>query len=276
VVHRSIRSAVLILMVVFAAASHAQIRNRDADWSDRQAFGVEVAKPLFENGETMMTGAAYLTWQQPFRDRIMLHFDLPMASGEFQNDSLSNGGESTLGNPYIGIEYKYRDDVWISGGLRIPLAQDNTAGFIGIYSDYSRVDAFAEGRWSIGGLVRHKRQIVGWTSLEIWGGSTIMFTPDPGILQADTTQADHFDIMVDWGIHVWEGSLVRYGVGFVGRTILTQGGSLSDHTRAQFNIEVTTIAGRLRPSLYARLPLDATLSDILDLVLGAKLVWAFD
>ncbi len=76
-------------------------------------------------------------------------------------------------------------------------------------------------------------------------------------------------------MQVWEGGDVRFGGAIIGRTVLTQSGTLADRSKAQFALMVTTRIQSVYPTVYLRVPLDDGLAEYVDFIIGANIGWVF-
>ncbi len=270
----ALRCRVMLIAAAILASIPAFGRTHDASGDTTDVISLVLAKPSFGRGERIVSHAATLAYRREWRDGYRLLFDVPFAVGGFDGDSLRQDTEATIGNPFIGGEYEYRPDIWITAGLRLPLSSGNTGTFIGFYSDYSRFEAFADGRLSAMARVRRRFEFGGWTALEVWGGSVALLNPRSEIAADTLITEDRFDLVFDWGAQVWEGGGIRYGAGIAGRTFMSGEGSLKDRSKAEFFLAAYGRIGRLTPRLHLRLPLDDGLSSVVDLVVGARFDYA--
>lgn len=267
--------AAFVFVIILTVTADAQTYGGASE--PEPQLGVEVTKTRFDRGETLPTGATFVWLEYPISHRLSLRADLPVAYGDFSTDSLV-GGESTIGNPFLGARYRIDSNTWIQAGIRVPLSRENTASFVGVYADYSRFEAFAEDRWSANVRGTRRFSLWDWTTIETWVGGALLYNRNPG-LRADTTVTtiieDRYDAIVDWGVQVWEGGDVRFGGAIVGRTVLTQSGSLADRSKAQFALMVTTRIQSVYPTVYLRVPLDDGLAEYIDFIVGVNIGWAF-
>lgn len=248
---------------------------------------LEILKPSFATdlATTRVTSVQILTLRVPFHgsDRLVIelpfaHADVPVAtvprsgfisSSFFSSNSNTATSENVIGNPYVGIELG-EQDLYFEYGVRLPFHRrsgdwDNLALVVGSSAVINRVEAYSpDFNLSFNGIVNYKRTTESGITIRLRGGPLFSFPRD----ESNGTEA----FMIFSGQLWYETQYFTLGGGVSGRTIFLgnnlSGLSLAERTIQQLGFTIAHTAGRVRPGIHVRLPLDDDLSNIFNVVYG--------
>jgi hypothetical protein len=265
------RISVIILFFALLFYSGGFSQTIFNDFTRHKSITIEWLKPSFgeDSNTTFFTSSFFLNFHLPASENTYLVGELPFsyAKYEYENNSrffLDESG-STIGNPYLGVEYQGTGNSRFMGefGVRIPLASDeNVATGTGLTTDFiDRAEAFAPKVVSIHAMANHLYRSEQGLSLRFRGGLLLwLYTRDTG---------DRTEFFLLYGLIIgYNSAAVRFHGGFNGRVLLTQGGGFSEKSLHQFIASANFGSGTVRPGFSLRIPLDEDLKEILDSTIG--------
>ena len=246
--------------------------------SKKTSVTLELIKPNFDGDDdlTAATSVLFLSARGPVSENNRIVVELPIAHVGFDNSDSSD--ETLLGNPYFGFEFGLSDSpTFFELGFRLPLAPDDKefASFIGVLSDFERLEAFASDLLMFSGRVNYQRRNASNIVFRLRGG------PSLWVFVSDEEDDPEDEIWLNYSMQVgYESDSFSVLGGLTGSYWVTQGDDdLIDRTVHQLGVAASLVQGKLRPGVHFRLPLnsgdDAILAG-LDFVFGLSLGVQFD
>ncbi|MGH7453200.1 MAG: hypothetical protein ACRENG_17755 [bacterium] len=252
-------------------------------WLDRshdKTIALEVIKPDFKNNNlgtftSSRSGLAlFLSLRWPLSERLHFVGELPFAYGNYEfKSSLININEhesgSAIGNPYLGLEIKGANTpIFAEFGVRLPITpEDNVGTGLNIYSDVDRIEAFFPKTLPFSGMVNFHHVGSSGLAIRLRGGASFWVFTDMEAFNEDTELFASYSAQVGY-----EFRQVSVMAGFTGRANLTaEDADFSQRSVHQFGAAASLGAGKVRPGVQLRLPLDDDLKDILDAMFGVQL-----
>jgi hypothetical protein len=227
------------------------VSGQSSQWLDGRSekpLALEILKPNFEGdvNTTFATQALFLSLRYALSPKVVLIADVPFA--HYGMDG-STDTESSIGNPYIGIEARGEDSP-VSGefGIRLPLVSgENSVQLAGAFADIGRWGAFWEDVVPISAMVNAR-----WRSRQ---GVVTKLRVGP-TLWASTGGDTDTEFLLDYTAQIgYEGERGSVIGGFTGVMILSEEeGNLGERTLHQLGV--------------AGLPLDEFMRDLHDVVVG--------
>jgi hypothetical protein len=256
-----IRRAALALIAALLTAAPASAQSIWLDREPRPSVLVEILFPSFEGADTdFPTWAWFAGTRLPTGDAMSFVAELPYSRGEVGGDS-----ESSIGNPYLGMEYAPRPTgPRVELGLRAPLASDDDIlpVIVGFYSDVERQEAFIPDLVTVR-LGVHYRHAATPDSRIAWDLRLV-----PSVWIPTESDAENEGFLGYGGMVRYEGDDVRFGGGLTGRWNMTSdGGDFGEASFHQLDLAADFLRGPVRPGLQLKLPLDDSL-DLVDTVFG--------
>jgi hypothetical protein len=226
-------------------------------------LALEILKPNFEGdvNTTFATQALFLSLRYPLSPKVVLIADVPFA--HYGMDG-SPETESTIGNPYIGIEARGENSP-VSGefGIRLPLvSSDNpSAQFVGAFVDLDRWEAFWDDFVPISAMLNARWRSVQGVVTKLRVGPT---------LWASTGDDGDTELLLDYTAQIgYEGERGSVIGGFTGVMIVTEDdANFGERTYHQAGVAGSLRFNRVMPGMSVRLPLDEDMRDIHDVVVG--------
>lgn len=250
----------LLVVAAMALAAPAFAQSIWLDREHRPSLLAEVLFPNFEGGGTEFpTWAWFVAGKLPVASAGAVVLELPYSRGELSE--FSNTSESSIGNPYIGYEYRpHPNGLLVEAGLRVPLASEDKflPFFVGLYSDAARQEAFIPNLLPLRlGLHYHHRDSntqVAWD---------LRVVPTAWI---QTENDANTDFIIGYGGTLrYEGEVARVGGGLTGRWIATaEGADFGEASVHQLDLAADFLRGSVRPGVQLKLPLDDDFSQGFD------------
>jgi hypothetical protein len=250
-------------------------------WLDRSRGGsvsIEILKPDFKNDRhtKFFTSAIFLSARLPIADSTWLAVEVPVAHASTRGYeigyysfhlSVPGQSETAIGNPYIGLEMESGDKKVLSEfGIRIPLTSEKKyiAPSIGLISDYDRMEAFMSK--CLSGQISVNFHLFDASGKAI----RLRFGPDLWINTTSGESADKTEIFLHYSAQAgYEGNCFTFLAGATGKCLLSEDNlTLAERTFHQLGFEVNAAAGRFRPGIHYRIPLDKKVSETLNNVCG--------
>jgi len=257
----------IVLAIVFISVA-VQVSAQPV-WTDkRSARGITLdwLKPFFKDGAiSASTSILYLSGRIPVSNTLRLKPELPL--GYYASDH-NVPTESTIGNPYIGLEVLGNDGSSTAEiGIRLPAIYSQTPlTQVAVAADFDRFEAFAEETAAlVGNFVGRNRS--DQIQMEVAGGMTVLVP-----FNDEST-----DILARLaGQLVFETGVVDIITGITGRILFTGGGlSFGERSTFQAGLGLVGKFGMFRPGVMARLPLDDPLRMLTNFVAGVNASFEF-
>lgn len=243
-------------------------------------FHVEYLRPDIE-GSSVASGAVYLGLRAPLGSHLALVGELPFAHGDFDLGSgATQEANTTLGNPYVGIEVgPRRSTVHFEVGVRLPvLDEPDAASSVGFLADpVDRPEAFLEDLLAVTVRAHYRRFDRSGFGFLLHAGATGWTAPDGADRNAPSGTAPPEDeVVASYGARFgWMGTPGGFVAGVTGRTSVTDpNGSFEERTLTQLGGAGYLRLGPLRPGVQFRLPLDDRLREVVDVTIGVSLAVA--
>jgi hypothetical protein len=253
------------LCLTFALAAPASAQSPYLDRGNDRTLLLEVLKPSFEGDDQpdFLTTTWLLGARLGVAPQTHIVLELPWAHYEEGDFSAS-----TIGNPYVGIEYGATGTgPFGEFGVRPPLAasedDDVVASLSGIFSDVDRWEDFWPQMIPVTAAFNYRYEApTGFRARGRLGGS--LWIPEEG------GDAEFFTLFGGWA--GYESPMLRVAGGWSGRVLLTEEGVFGDQTlHHQLSAAIDIGTGRVRPGAHLRLPLNSDLTDAVNLVFGISL-----
>lgn len=235
--------------IVLAPAAGAQ-----SIWLDRvsaKTIHLEIAKPIYEaDGEDFLTANWSLSGRVPIGAGLHLVGELPYARLGFEN-SFVDDASSTIGNLYAGIETDPVSEggAWFEAGVRLPTASDEElATYTGSLVDADRWEAYGLGReaFVLHTAAHWRTDPVGKVGVDLRLAPNLWFGGN---------LSDDVELFFVYGGQVlYHGTSARAGAGITGRWLATVDDD--EDTTHQLEAAADFLAGKVRPGVTLRLPLD--------------------
>lgn len=228
--------------------------------SQRSTVALEILKPSYASNveTTFFTATWFISGRVFVSETIALTGELPI---NHIGISEIDESETDLGNVYLGVEIHNQSATVVTEiGMRLPSADDTA--FLGAFTDFvDRADAFAtdvfpfiwavtvQKKGNTGALVRFRPGLTTW------------------IAKGDREDAEIFVTYSLQGGYEAEEFGILAGIG--GRWLTTSdNATFGESSYHQLGVAIDFGAGRARPGLTVRVPLDEDLRDVLDIAYG--------
>ncbi len=232
-----------------------------------KGVGIEVSHPEFKEFDvTAPTSVTFLSGRMPLNARWSVFADVPFAYAKVKGGVLDSDGNSVLGNPMLGVEYRPVAGWTVDGGVRAPLTTADSESFadvIGFLSDPQRGEAFLEDVVPVSVSTTYHRSLTPEFGLRARGGVTsAIYTGDDDEVGTET--------FLDYGVFgSYHRGIARFGAGMSGRWMATADeGDFSDNSMHQLGLTADALVAGVRPGLSLRVPVNSTYRDVLSSSLG--------
>jgi len=226
-------------------------------WLDRvspQTLHLEIAKPFYDDAEEdFLTANWSLTGRFPIGSSLHFIGELPYARIGFENGS-TDESSSTIGNLYAGIETHVTEanGAWFEVGVRVPTASnEEEATLTGTLVDADRWEAYGllSEAWVLHSAAHWRSDPVGKVGVDLRVAPNLWLG---GELSDDTEL-----FLVYGGQVLYHGPGARIGAGITGRWLATEeGAGDGENSTQQIEAAADFLAGKVRPGVTLRLPLD--------------------
>jgi hypothetical protein len=268
---RKILSCFAIAVLCFAVFIPAPLRAQSI-WLDRshdKTLGLEVLRPNFKSeGNNEVSGLAlFLSLRAPLSQQLSFVSELPFVHSNYASRSifLRGGSESTIGNPYLGVEIGRKDSPFFGEfGVRLPITSDDKFGtaLVGFLTDFDRFEAFIPNTLPITGMLNYHHREASGFALRFRGGPSLLIYTEGGL-------GDSADLFAGYSAQAgYESERFSLLGGLTGRANLTEEDAGSVH---QLGFNASLGLGNVRPGIHFRIPLDDELKESMDFVLGFNL-----
>ncbi|MDX1407584.1 MAG: hypothetical protein R3330_05605 [Saprospiraceae bacterium] len=254
-------SAPLLVITLILSTINDLVAQSSLVGSDNSRFiRIELDKPVFENGDDIgfLTLATFINGQFPVSDNVALIFELPVAFASFDGESSTGVGNIGVGLNVYGQQF--------SGhfSIGIPTADDSEAAFAGIFADVTeRFNAFNSENVPIkvyGNLL--ERPVEGF-AYRVRGGFDLTIPTD------DFGETELLFGLTALAGYAFSGGLVQAGLSTI--TILTEEDlDFSERVIESIVMSGEFGSGNIVPGVILRIPIDADLSDLYNLVVGVS------
>ena len=227
----------------------------------RSGVAIEALRPNVDGGGTsVLSGAFYLSGHAQLGGAARLVAELPIAHASIDGE-FDEGNSTLIGNPYIALQWASARTTF-EVGLRAPLAEtfDGATG-VGMLADVMRLEAFAPELMSI----RASLQVAAPLSQ----GISANFQVVP-IVWVPTGENDvDKELVVGYAAGLgYRATSLRLNARIAGRALVTAEEEDDDRTFHQFGMSADFGSGRVRPGVYAAVPIDDTFGEAVNSVLG--------
>ena len=234
---------------------------------------LQMFKPKFdhENNLGTLTSVWFLSGRFEASDRVDIFVDLPVSNLDWDEDLYSSHeDQSLIGNPYVGIEARAsarHTPLSVIGrfGIRPPLASDDKWGAVelGYIICFDRLEAFFPDYWSLTFGLGSSRALEGESGIRHSANVD-------GVVIVPTEEHWDTELFLNYNFEMWfQAPKFKFGAGFAGRWQATAEdvdfGEASVH---QLGFTGVLDLGSFDPGFHVRVPIDDTLSDIVDYVYG--------
>jgi hypothetical protein len=223
------------------------------------------------------SGSVFLSGRYSLKKNKNITFvaDFPIAHGNIDDSTLTNGSETTIGNPYLGAEFDLPQlPVYFQLGFRIPLVgkDNNVAKLAGIYSDFDRSEAFFHDVFPIYGTVNYRTVSDNKILFAARGGINIWFN-NHDTLNFDTDPAVVVDYDVQTGFIDKNINLI---LSAVGRYNVSSGPRFPKKRNVlMYGLSIIVPYKNIRPAISFRVPGNDTAQSILNYVIGLEFKYVF-
>lgn len=256
------RFYLLLLLWVVLAVSPPRRLAAQARWPtplDGSAeFALRWDRPHFPEREYgFLSGILTVGARVQVANNVNFAFEIP------QFRAPGTGSEPSMGNPYFGAELTDGDGTpAFTAGVRI--IEGSTGGdpqIIALFTDYERFEQSATAELLVVSGMGH------WTPWKSPEGASVRIRFGGTIFRAEGGASN--ELTADYGVRFGRpvGPL-ELGAAFTGRLFVTQGeiGS-SESSFHSISVDLVRRAGRIRPSVGVRLPLDVEINRAVSYVL---------
>ena len=254
----------VVLVIFIPEAQQARAQSVLLEPNSGPAVQLEALKP---NARDLDISTASFTFYLSGRFAVggenLLRLELPFVHYE-EEDSYNPwgawGGESAVGNPYLGLDLGNPDNGFqLEAGMRLPLLKKGSeAAAAGAMSDYTeRIEAFLPNLMPLLlGANYHLRSEGGF-------GLRLRGAPVFWLWTGDSSSAEN-EIYLLYSAQAWyENRTVGIGGGLTGRYLVTSEGAEFDETSLhQLAFFANFSFGSFIPGFQARYPLDDDLRNI--------------
>jgi|GEM_PF-669087 len=278
---------VLLAMIIFTAPLAGQslwLRHDHKPAFSLEFYKIEYEYYHFNNYDTeLLNMNVYLSAYIPASSDVGVVFEIP-----FTNFSLSENSyiwdsrvykQSSVGNPYVGIEYENPKSNFIGTlGIRFPLSNDNKPEALsqGMTIDPDRIEAFAVKRFNI-----YASAIYNYRSPK---GFTVRTGLGPMVSIPTETKETWFgsgpdtELYLRYFSQLWmEAGDLTMAAGLTGLMWLTSDDSnIGEMTFHHINLAGFYQIGIFRPGLFFIAPLDNDYTYIKDYTYGLSLTFEFE
>ncbi|MFQ6113378.1 MAG: hypothetical protein ACE5NG_04715 [bacterium] len=233
------------------------------------SIAIEVLKPEFDGDDdfTFISTAWFLSGRFSLGENVMIAGELPIAHGGIDTDFGVDESQTVIGNPYVGFEIRRQgSSMFAEIGVRPPLTPDDNpfASFVGLFSDFDRLEAFTPDILTVTGKVNYHRTNASKVVFRIRGGTALLINTEG--------KGDDTELFLDYSGQVgYEGDQFSLIGGLTGRFLASEDGDLGERTVLQLGLAASVGLRNVRPGIHLRIPLDDDLTGVLDLVAGLNL-----
>jgi hypothetical protein len=262
------RLSLLLALCLLAAAVPASAQSVWLDREHRPSIQTEILFPQFDGGGTEFpTWTWFVAGRFPVAQTSAIVIEAPYTHGDVGEGEFSSDG--SIGNPYIGYEYRpHPSGLLLEAGVRVPLMEEELLPFIiGYYTDVDRQDAFVPNQVTTRvGL--HYHHAPGADSRISYA---VPCVPLAWIKTGDSFLDESEFFLGYGGIVRYEGDDVRVGGGLAGRWNATSNGAdFGEASFHQLDLAADFLHGSVRPGLQVKLPLDDSLTSVLDVTRACR------
>jgi len=222
--------------------------------------------------EKLLTGVAFLDARHVIAPGKALVVELPYTRMDtpFVPNNDVDFTQSSVGNPYLGLEIVGNSTFFGEIGARAPLMSDSNrdagARFVGLFSDLTRSFAFYEDAVPIQAALNVRSPVTSDVRARLRFGPTVVI-PTEGNVDTDV-----------YAVYAWEigyeGRRFRIGSALSGNVLLTADiGTLGFRSRNQFEFHADVGGGRIRPGVEVRVPFGFIAEDFNSSVVGLSLAF---
>jgi hypothetical protein len=242
--------------------------------SDNPTIEVEYLHPMLKENP-YLSSADVVTFSTRVKSGRLTAFifELPWVSGTATQNYVSSifpgqaTSGSTIGNPYIGVEFGSNDTYFFGEfGIRIPLMPNEYApASAGLTADFDRFEAYTPNVIQVAAALNLNPPLGAGFSCRLRCGPSLDFSSKTG--------GGSEDLINYAAILSYETQSVEAGAGILGRASIT--GSSTNRSLAQIEGLLRLHIDHIHPAFQLRTPLDNGLRTFYNLEFGANLAFGF-
>ena len=262
----------VILSLVLVSEAYAQ--STWLDYNAQNALALEILKIRFDEGEeSFLSSTSFLTGRFSLSPKFLIVGEIPFAFYGEKSDYWEDISEATLGNPYLGGEFRLSDSGFmLEFGARAPIVSENnhSAVLYGYLSDWiERTGAFLPDYVPLSVFVNYIYEHEKGFALRLRTGPEI-FIP--------TEERGETEVFILYGAQAfYRIKKVKLGAGFSGKYLITEEDSeFENRSWHQLGFLFEIKLGQFQPAAYLRFPIDDFLTEMMDFVFGIGLMYNFD
>lgn len=261
----------MLASVVLTSASTFGIPPLGAQspWTDRRADRIltfDVLKPEFDGPDdaSFTTSVVMASVRVPVAARVFFVGELPFShyGDDFNSDD-------AVGSPYAGVEVRSANGrTFGEFGVRLPTASDNSAALVGFFTDIDQWEAFVADVLPVSAAVNYRFKAPTGVVTRFRVGPTLWLDVGDNVTESE--------LVLSYGYQLgYEGSAVSLMGGLSGRLVVTESDlDFGERTVQNLGVALTVGAGRVRPNVQLRIPLDEEVNDVLNAAVGLGLTVA--
>lgn len=243
-------------------------------WLWAQSLKIEALRPRFQFGKqgsttaepSTLTTAWFVTVAVPVVGNLNFVGQLPFAFGKLEGGTPEVSDE-TLGNPAVGLRFQH-ERLNLDVSLRVPLAKNGFAGFVGSIADFDRQEAFIPDLVPLSGMIRTKVDVSKF-NLQPYGGVSFNIKTSSDRRTYDIFKEAYKKLRVNDGeLHVLYGAegwfeiqKLHVGATFSGRTWVSSGGNFAESSIHQIAFRAKLVFDHFVPGALFKLPFDDLILD---------------
>lgn len=267
------RICILGCTFIFLLSGNPQSAHGQSIWlqdADPPSIGIEILKTKFDafDDVSFTTSLIYLSTRLPFSEQFVLVGELPIAHGDFTVPGFFLPTGTVVANPYLGVEMMLEDSpLSLEFGFRPNLIQDDKLApqIVGQNTDVDRIEAFLPQLVTFLARAHYRANLNPNWNIRLTGGPTLwLFTNDQ--IQENTEWWINYSGQIGYENH----KFMIFG-GLTGRFQVSESGSFDKRSIHQLGIAAGLKFRFVRPGIHFRVPIDDTLNNIIDYVIGLSL-----
>jgi hypothetical protein len=241
-------------------------------------IGIEFLKPSLRGNGSTRGRTLFFSLNTSSLEKTGFVFDLPLTHYESRNYDwfgFESYGEKNdaIGNPYLGIQTPMvRGESFYELGVRLPFAsQRESKGMpliVGLFTDFDRMEAFFPKCWTVQCAVNYNpKNATGLSGRLRLAPNLLFYSGKEEPLDGDQNS----EFFVHYSAQVWYNTNgFGVGAGITGIAAVTEKDFVADNGifSHQLSLAIDYGAGRIRPGLIIRMPLDGRLDGIINSVIG--------
>jgi hypothetical protein len=271
---RRISLFVLVVSAVVTASAHAQ-----RIWTSKERIGtfdLDVSKAFLKN-ESGEGGLQFASFSMMAEARIpagrdaFVSLSLPFArAGSKATQFSPSSSSTTVGNPWIGVEFPVAPEMSIEAGVWAGLSSEEDshlpAAILGILDDFDRAEAWSPKTTTV-------RALLHYYGKPVERGIFTQFTIGASMLNHSGGGSSW---LANYGLRVGNrGAAWSESLDFTGRASLDDGGSFDERTIHQLAATLEGARGPVRPRVSVKTYLDDSIRSGVSAIVLVGATWVF-